>query len=43
MLFYLQTACVAITMIHMWIQPYQNEFLNAFDGVIIIIVHCIGS
>ena len=38
MLFYLQTACVAITMIHMWILPYQNEFLNAFDGVILLCI-----
>ena len=39
MLFYLQTACVVIVMIHMWIQPYQNEVLNAFDAI----VYCIGS
>ena len=38
MLFYLQTACVVIAMIHMWIQPYQNEFLNAFDGVILLCI-----
>ena len=36
MLFYLQTACVVIVMIHIWIQPYQNEFLNAFDGVMLL-------
>ena len=38
MLFYLQTACVVIVMIHMWIQPYQNEFLNAFDGVMLLCI-----
>ena len=38
MLFYLQTACVIIAMIHMWIQPYQNEFLNAFDGVMLLCI-----
>ena len=36
MLFYLQTACVIFAMIHIWIQPYQNEFLNAFDGVMLL-------
>ena len=38
MLFYLQTTCVVIAMIHMWIQPYQNEFLNAFDGVLLLCI-----
>ena len=38
MLFCLQTACVVIAMIHMWIQPYQNEFLNAFDGVMLLCI-----
>ena len=37
-LFYLQTACVVIAMIHMWVQPYQNEFLNAFDGVMLLCI-----
>ena len=35
MLFYLQTACVVIAMVHMWIQPYQDESLNALDGLIL--------
>ena len=35
MLFYLQTACVVIAVIHMWFQPYQNELLNALDGVML--------
>ena len=38
MLFYLQTACIVIVMIHMWIQPYHNEFLNAFDGVMLLCI-----
>ena len=38
MLFYLQTACVVIAMFHMWVQPYQNDFLNAFDGVILLCI-----
>ena len=38
MLFYLQTACVVIAMFHIWVQPYQNEFLNAFDGVILLCI-----
>ena len=36
MLYYLQTTCVLITIFHMWIQPYTNDFLNAFDGVILL-------
>ena len=35
MLFYLQTACVVFAMIHIWVQPYKDEFLNALDGVIL--------
>ena len=38
MLFYLQTACVVIAMTHMWFQPYQNELLNAFDGVMLLLI-----
>ena len=33
MLYYLQTACVIIAMFHMWVQPYTDDFLNAFDGI----------
>ena len=36
MLYYLQTACVLIAIFHMWIQPYTNDFLSAFDGVILL-------
>ena len=38
MLFYLQTACVVIVMIHIWVQPYHNEFLNIFDGVMLLCI-----
>ena len=38
MLFYLQTACVAMSMIHMCFQPYQSEVLNALDGVMLLLI-----
>ncbi|XP_065917124.1 uncharacterized protein [Dysidea avara] len=38
MLFYLQTACIVIAMIHMWAQPYQDESLNALDGIILLVM-----
>ena len=38
MLFYLQTVCVIIALIHMWFQPYHNELLNALDGVILLVM-----
>ena len=38
MLFYLQTTSVIIVLIHIWIQPYQNEFLNALDGVMLLLM-----
>ena len=38
MLFYLQTACVVIAVIHMWFQPYQNKLLNALDGVMLLVM-----
>ena len=38
MLFYLQTVCVIIAMIHMWFQPYQRMFLNALDGVMLLLI-----
>lgn len=43
MLFYLQTACVVIAIIHTWVQPYNSEFLNALDGVILQILVLIVS
>ena len=36
MLYCLQTACVIIAMIHIWIQPYKDSFLNGLDGVILL-------
>ena len=36
MLYCLQTACVVIAMIHIWIQPYKDRFLNGLDGVILL-------
>ena len=38
MLFYLQTACVIIAMIHIWIQPYKDELLNSLDGIILLVM-----
>ncbi|XP_065889760.1 uncharacterized protein [Dysidea avara] len=38
MLYYLQTACMFIAMIHIWIQPYQDESLNALDGLSLLIM-----
>ena len=38
MLFYLQTACVVMSMIHMCFQPYQNEVLNVLDGVMLLLI-----
>ena len=36
MLFYLQSACMLIAMVHIWIQPYRHESLNALDGIILL-------
>ena len=38
MIYYLQTACVVITMIHIWIQPYKDDMLNVMDAVILLIM-----
>ena len=38
MLFYLQTTCVVIALIHIWFQPYRDELLNALDGVMLLIM-----
>ena len=35
---YLQTACVIIPMIHIWIQPYKNDILNVMDTIILLIM-----
>jgi len=36
MLFYLQTACVVIAMVHIWVLPYKDDTLNALDGLILL-------
>ena len=36
MLYGLQTVCVIIAMIHIWLQPYKDGFLNGLDGVILL-------
>ena len=38
MIYYLQTACVVITMTHIWIQPYKNDILNVMDAIILLIM-----
>ena len=38
MMFYLQTACVVIAMIHMWFRPYCIQLLNALDGVMLLLI-----
>ena len=38
MLYYLQTACIIIVMIHGWVQPYKNALLNGLDEVILLVL-----
>ena len=38
MLYYLQTTCLIIAMIHAYIQPYKSNRLNGLDGVILLIL-----
>ena len=38
MLYGLQTVCVIIVMIHIWLQPYKNSFLNGLDAIILLIL-----
>jgi len=38
MLYCLQTACVVIAMIHIWIRPYKDGFLNGIDGMILLML-----
>ena len=38
MIYYLQTACVIVTMTHIWIQPYKNDLLNVMDAVLLLIM-----
>ena len=35
---YLQTACIIIVAIHVWIKPYKNETLNILDGIILLTI-----
>ena len=37
-LYYLQTACVMIVLIHGWIQPYKYRLLNVLDTTILVII-----
>ena len=38
MVFYLEIACVIIAGIHACVQPYNNKFLNFFDGFILLVM-----
>ncbi|XP_065892910.1 uncharacterized protein [Dysidea avara] len=38
MVFYLEITCVVIAAIHMCLQPYNNNFLNVFDGFILLLL-----
>ena len=38
MLFYLQTACVVMVLIHLWFQPYKKRLLNALDGLVLLLI-----
>ena len=38
MIYYLQTACVIITMTHIWIQPYKDDVINVLDTAILLIM-----
>ena len=35
-LYYLQTACIIIVTIHVWIKPYKSDTLNRLDGEILL-------
>ena len=37
-MFYLQTACVVIAIVHVLIQPYQSNSLNALDGAMLLLM-----
>jgi len=38
MLFYLQTTCVVMVLIHLWFQPYKKRLLNALDGLMLLLI-----
>ena len=35
-LYYLQTACIIIAMIHGWVQPYKKKLVNGLDEAILL-------
>ena len=37
-LYYLQTACIIIAMIHGWVQPYKKKLVNGLDGAILLVL-----
>ena len=37
-LYYLQTACIIVVMIHAWIRPYKSEILNLLDGKVLLTI-----
>ena len=37
-LYYFQTVCIIIVIIHVWIKPYENETLNVLDGIILLTI-----
>ena len=37
-LYYLQTACIIMAMIHGWVQPYQKKLVNGLDEAILLIM-----
>ena len=43
MLFYLQSICIIIAMIHFWFQPYKSQLLNALDGILLFMLVMVVS
>ena len=37
-LYYLQTACIIIVTIHVWIKPYKSKMLNTLEGLTLLII-----
>ena len=35
-LYYVQTACIIIVTIHVWIKPYKTDTLNVLDGILLM-------
>ena len=38
MMFYLEITCVTIAAIHTCLQPYNDKFLNTFDGLLLLLM-----